>query len=251
MASWQFSVKGMCYANCVIAVSSNTAKDAHERLGIALDKIVVVPNGVEASFQPLPSEEIKYFRQKYQRYPEEICLLNVGSTHQRKNIITVLKVLKTLKYQGLSVRLWRSGGKFMAEQTAFIKEHNLDQDILDFGIADKNILLQVYNAADVLLAPSLYEGFGLTVLEAMACGLPVITSNISSLPEVSKGAAILVNPMNIEAMLEAAQRIKQDPLYRQHLVDQGLLRARCFSWEKTAKQVAEIYENIILHTKAN
>ncbi|AFW95850.1 MULTISPECIES: glycosyltransferase family 1 protein [Nostocales] len=244
MASWQFSVKGMCYVDCVIAVSSNTAKDAHERLGIALDKIVVVPNGVEASFQPLPSEEIKYFRQKYQRLPEEICLLNVGSTHQRKNIITVLKVLKTLKQRGISVRLWRSGGKFMAEQTAFIKEHNLDQDILDFGIADKNILLQVYNAADVLLAPSLYEGFGLTVLEAMACGLPVITSNISSLPEVSKGAAILVNPMNIEAMLEAAQRIKQDPLYHQHLVDQGLLRARCFSWEKTAKQVAEIYENI-------
>ncbi|MTJ23041.1 glycosyltransferase family 4 protein [Dolichospermum sp. UHCC 0352] len=244
MASWQFSVKGMCYVDCVIAVSSNTAKDAHERLGIALDKIVVVPNGVEASFQPLPSEEIKYFRQKYQRLPEEICLLNVGSTHQRKNIITVLKVLKTLKQRGISVRLWRSGGKFMAEQTAFIKEHNLDQDILDFGIADKNILLQVYNAADVLLAPSLYEGFGLTILEAMACGLPVITSNVSSMPEVVANAGILLEPMDIQAISETVVKLKQNSIYRQKLIAQGFVRAKQLTWQKSAEHLVSIYEQL-------
>ncbi|GCL41462.1 glycosyltransferase family 4 protein [Dolichospermum planctonicum] len=245
MASWQFSVKGMCYANCVIAVSSNTAKDVHKRLDIELEKILVVPNGVEASFQRLPSEEIKYFRQKYQRSPEEICLLNVGSTHQRKNIITVLKVLKTLKQSGLSVSLWRCGGKFTPKQIDFIKEHNLGQDILDFGIADKNILIQLYNAADVLLAPSLYEGFGLTVIEAMACGLPVITSNVSSIPEVAENAAIMLNPMDIKSMASAIYHLHINPVYRKQLIDQGLLRSKSLTWKRTSEQIALNYEKII------
>jgi glycosyltransferase involved in cell wall biosynthesis len=244
IASWQFSVKGMCYADCVVAVSSNTAKDVHQRLDIELQRIVVVPNGVEASFQLLPSEEVKSFRQQYQRSPEEICLLNIGSTHQRKNIITVLKVLKTLKEQGLSVCLWRSGGKFMAEQTAFIKEHNLDQDILDFGTADKNILIQLYNAADVLLAPSLYEGFGLTILEAMACGLPVITSNVSSLPEVVGNAAVLVEPMDIHAMSETVVNLKQNSIDRQKWIVQGFMRAKQLTWKKSAEHLVSIYEQL-------
>ncbi|MBE9055491.1 glycosyltransferase family 1 protein [Sphaerospermopsis sp. LEGE 08334] len=245
MASWKFSVQGMGDADCIVAVSSNTAKDVHEKLDIELQRIVVIPNGVETSFCPLPSEEVKSFRQQYQRSPEEICLLNVGSTHQRKNIITVLQVLKALKDRGLSVRLWRSGGKFTAEQIAFIKQYNLDQDILDFGIADKNILIQLYNAADVLLAPSLYEGFGLTIIEAMACGLPVITSNVASLPEVVEYAAILLDPMDDQALVEAVYRLQNDCSYRQRLVEQGLARAKLFMWEKTVQQVAGIYERVL------
>lgn len=242
MASWKFSVQGMGDADCIVAVSSNTAKDVHEKLDIELQRIVVIPNGVETSFCPLPSEEVKSFRQQYQRSPEEICLLNVGSTHQRKNIITVLQVLKALKDRGLSVRLWRSGGKFTAEQIAFIKQYNLDQDILDFGIADKNILIQLYNAADVLLAPSLYEGFGLTIIEAMVCGLPVITSNVSSIPEVVEYAAVMVQPMDIQAISEAIVCLQQNSSYRQNLIDQGFMRSKQFTWKKSAEQLVSIYE---------
>lgn len=244
MASWQFSVKGLRYANCVVADSSNTAKDVHEKLGIELQRIKVVPLGVEASFRPLPLAEVKSLRQQSKRFPEEICLLNIGSTHQRKNIITVLKVLKTLKDQGLSVCLWRSGGKFTTEQIAFIKEHNLDQDILDFGTVEKNILIQLYNAADVLLAPSLYEGFGLTVIEAMACGLPVITSNVSSLPEVVGNAAVLVEPMDIQAISESVVSLEQNSIYRQNLIDQGFVRAKQLTWKKSAEQLVSIYEQL-------
>jgi glycosyltransferase involved in cell wall biosynthesis len=251
MASWKFSVKGICYANCVVAVSSNTAKDVHERLDIELERIVVVPNGVEASFRSLPSEEVKSFREKYQRSPEEICLLNIGSTHQRKNIITVLKVLKMLKDQRFLVRLWRSGGKFMADQVAFIKENNLDLDILDFGTADKNILMQLYNAADVLLAPSLYEGFGLTILEAMACGLPVITSNVSSLPEVVGDAAIMCDPMDIKSMAEAIYHLQTDPVYCQQLINKGLVRAKYFTWKRAVEQMALNYEKLIGFVEQN
>ncbi|MGB8698472.1 MAG: glycosyltransferase, partial [Thermosynechococcaceae cyanobacterium] len=114
MLSWQYSVKGMCHADRVVAVSSNTAKDIRQMLGIKPERIVVVPNGVEALFQPLSQDEIQSLRHKYRRVPDELCLLNIGSTHQRKNILTVLQVLKMLKDRGEPVRLWRTGGDFMA-----------------------------------------------------------------------------------------------------------------------------------------
>lgn len=244
MASWQYSVKGMAHADRVVAVSSNTAKDVRQMLGIESERIVVVPNGVEASFHSLPQEEVKSFRQRHQRSPEEICLLNVGSTHQRKNILTVLQVLKAIKDRGIPVRLWRSGGKFMADQIAFMKEHNLDEDILDFGRADPKSLIQLYNAANVLLAPSLYEGFGLTVLEAMACGLPVITSNVSSLPEVIGDSAIMFQPMDVRGMVDAVLKLDRDAIYRQESIERGAVRAKQLTWKRSAERLVAVYEQL-------
>jgi glycosyltransferase involved in cell wall biosynthesis len=185
-------------------------------------------------------------RKQYTKSSDTFCLLNVGSTHQRKNIFTVLRVLKTLKEKGLPVCLWRTGSDFTKAQIAFIQEHDLESDIYDLGSPDKARLIQIYNAADVLLAPSLYEGFGLTIVEAMACGVPVITSNVSSLPEVAGDAAILVDPSNVEAIIEAIFKTKQDPSYRDQLIEKGLVRAKFFSWLKTAEQVAQVYENVLL-----
>jgi len=247
MASWQYSVQGMCHADYVVAVSSNTAKDVHQFLGIDEQRIIVVPNGVESFFRPLPPEEVNSFRQTYQRSPKEICLLNVGSTHQRKNILTVLKVLKALKDRAVPVRLWRLGGTFTADQDTFIKENNLEQDILDFVTPDKDILLQLYNAADILVAPSLYEGFGLTILEAMSCGLPVITSNVSSLPEVVEDAALTFHPMTFQEMAGAVLQIQQDPILRQTLIEKGLNRAKQLTWSSAAEQLVEIYEQSLIH----
>jgi glycosyltransferase involved in cell wall biosynthesis len=245
MASWQYSVKGMNTANCVVTVSENTAKDVQKILGIESQRIRVIPNGVATTFQPLPEKDIDSFRQQYQRSPNEICLLNVGSTHQRKNILTVLNVLKTLKEKGIPVRLWRTGDKFMADQAEFISQHNLQDDILDVGLPGQDILIQLYNAADILLAPSLYEGFGLTVLEAMSCGLPVITSNVSSLPEVVGDAAIMVDPMDTSAICDAILHIHQNQAYRQTLIQKGLLRAKGFTWYNAAERLACIYEQLV------
>lgn len=133
----------------------------------------------------------------------------------------------------------------MADQIAFVKEHNLEQNILNFGSANKNILIQLYNAADVLLAPSLYEGFGLTILEAMACGLPVITSNVSSLPEVVGDAGIMFDPMDIKSMAEAIYHLQTDPVYCQQLINKGLLRSKYFTWKRTVEQMALNYEKLI------
>ena len=244
LATWKYSVSGMTKADRVIAVSTNTAQDVTRMLEIEPEKITVVLNGINSEFRVLPTAESAEIRQQYTRSPDTFCLLNVGSTHQRKNILTVLQVLKSLKEKGFPVCLWRTGGDFTKDQKYFIQEHNLESDIFDLGNPNTAQLIQIYNAADVLLAPSLYEGFGLTIVESMACGTPVITSNVSSLPEVVGDAAILVDPLDVEAIATAVCQLKQDTNYYHKLVEQGLLRAKFFSWQKTAEQVAKVYETL-------
>ncbi|WP_036477640.1 glycosyltransferase family 1 protein [Myxosarcina sp. GI1] len=244
MASWRYSVGGMKVANRIIAVSENTAKDVSKMLNIESQKITVVSNGVDPQFRVLSGDSIERLRQQYSNSPKEICLLNVGSTHQRKNILTILKVLETLRERDILARLWKVGSDFTVEQKKYICEHHLESQINFLGQPDKKMLIALYNAADTLLAPSLYEGFGLTILEAMACGTPVITSNVSSLPEVGANAAILLSPLDVNAIVESICFLKYDLLYRQSLIDSGLIRASLFTWLNTAKKMTSIYENL-------
>ena len=246
MATWKYSVKGMTKADRVIAVSTNTAQDLTRFLEIESAGTTVIPNGLNTAFRALPSQEVAEVRSRYLPTPDTFCLLNVGSTHLRKNILTVLKVLKVLKDRGIAVCLWRTGDKFTKEQQAFIQAHDLESEILDLGCPDIAHLIQIYNAADVLIAPSLYEGFGLTVVEAMACATPVITSNVSSLPEVVDDAAILVDPLDVEAIVAAVCRLQQDPNYYRQLVAKGLRRSQFFRWQQTAEQVARVYEQVLI-----
>ena len=203
MAVWKWAVKGLCKADHIISVSNHTAKDVKQILDIKTECITVVPNAVEPRFHQLPPTEIAAFRQQHQISPEKICLLNVGSNQPRKNVITVLKVLKALKDKGAAIHLFRTGPDFSEEFKTFIQNHNLSDCITDFGRPDNITLTKIYNAADTLVSPSLYEGFGMTLLEAMACGTPVITSNVTSLPEVAGDAGIVVNPTDVEAIVEA------------------------------------------------
>lgn len=242
---WRYSVQGMQQANHIVAVSSNTQKDITRILDVKSEAITVIPNGVESDFQLLSSKEVEQFRSQYNISPETICLLNVGSSHPRKNLLTVLNVIRSLSKQGLSVHLWKVGDAFTGEQNTFIQMNGLESVVTHLGKPSKPTLTQIYNAADILLAPSLYEGFGLTILEAMACGTPVITSNVSSLPEVAGDAAILVEPMDAQTILEAVCRLQQDLAYRTELIDKGLARAREFTWQSTAAQIALIYESLV------
>ncbi len=245
MAMWKYSVGGMEKANHVIAVSSNTAEDVTRILEIKPGQTTVVPNGINSEFRVLPTSEVAEIRKQYTLSPDTFCLLNVGSTHQRKNLLAVLQVLKNLKGQGFPICLWRIGDKFTREQKAFIQAHDLESYIFDFGNPDKARLVQIYNAADVLLAPSLYEGFGLTIVEAMACGTPVITSNVSSLPEVVGDAGILIDPNSWQAIADAVIELYKNPTLYNNLIEKGLARVQFFSWENTAEQVATIYEKLL------
>lgn len=244
MAMWRYSVQGMEQADHIVSVSSNTAQDVTRFLKVNPEKITIVPNGVEAQYRQLETNEINELKQKFCPAPNTICLLNVGSTHHRKNILSVLQLLKKLKEKNISVCLWRTGGEFTLEQKAFIQQNQLNSLIINLGNPEKEELVQIYNSADILLAPSLYEGFGLTILEAMACGLPVVTSNRSSLPEVAGDAAALVDPEDINAILTAVLQIQNDADYRQQLIDRGLERVKLFGWKHTAEKVAQTYEKI-------
>jgi glycosyltransferase involved in cell wall biosynthesis len=244
---WLYAVKGMKCANHIVAVSSMTAKDTTQILDIEPARISIIPNAVDAAFHPLPTEQAISLRQKYDISSETVCLLNVGSNHPRKNLSTILKVVETLRQRGLSIHLWKVGADFTDEQKVFIQNQGLENSISYLGKPDKSTLIQIYNAADMLLAPSLHEGFGITLLEAMACGIPVITSKVSAMPEVVGNAGVLVDPMDHQAIAEEVIHLHKHPDAYQELVNKGYARAKLFTWEKTAEQIAEIYEQVLSH----
>lgn len=241
---WQYAVNGICSANRIITVSAHTANDVMQLLRIEQERLTVVPNAVESVFRVLAQTDVEAVRQQYQIPQGTTCLLNVGSSHPRKNIETVLRTIAALKSQNVAVHLLKAGAEFSAEQTELIQQHDLGSHLTYVGKPDKETLVQLYNAADILIAPSLYEGFGMTVLEAMACGTPVITSNVTSLPEVAGDAAIMVEPTDVTAIVEAVHRLQNDVGYRTSLRQKGLERVRLFTWEKTAEQVAQVYERL-------
>lgn len=248
MPVWKFSVEGICEADRIITVSEHTAKDVEKILNIKFQELTVVPNAVEPIFRPISQIEIDDFRTQHKIAPGTMCILNVGSNHPRKNVLTILKVVETLVEKGLPVHFFKTGEQWTEELKTFIDDRNLSNNITHLGKPDKDTLVKIYNSADILLAPSLYEGFGMTILEAMSCGTPAIASNVSSLPEVAGDAAIFVDPLNIPEIVEAVCRLHNEPELRQSLIDKGLSRAKRFTWEKTAEQVADIYASFVNKT---
>jgi glycosyltransferase involved in cell wall biosynthesis len=242
---WIKAIKGMKHADGVITVSNMTAKDTTRILDIQPIDISVIPNAVESTFKPLSQEVINSLRFKYGISSETICLLNIGSNHPRKNISKILEVIDILNQRGLSIHFWKAGADFSNEQKLFIFNRGLQKHISYLGIPDKSTLVEIYNAADILLAPSLHEGFGITLLEAMACGTPVITSKVSAMPEVVGDAGVLVDPNNPQAIADAVCELQANSNYRQSLIIKGLARAKDFTWENTAEKIARVYEKLI------
>jgi glycosyltransferase involved in cell wall biosynthesis len=243
--AWLYSVYGMRHADRIIAVSSATAKDTTKILNIDSSRITVVPNAVEPIFKPLSKSDIAAFRQQQGIAPETLCLLNVGANHPRKNIGTILKAIAILKDKGLPIQFFKAGADFTAEQKQLIQASELEASVRYVGKPDKSTLVQLYNAADLLVAPSLHEGFGITLLEAMACGTPVVTANTSAMPEVVGEAGALVNPESADEIAGAIVNLHYNPTYYQELCDRSLMRAKTFTWESTAGKVAEVYEKLL------
>lgn len=241
---WKNAVKSMQKANRIISVSHHTKKDIVNSLAMEAENITVVPNAVDEIFKTISPTAIAKYRQSQGLSSEQFCLLNVGSNHSRKNLITALKVLASLKEQNIPVHFWKVGKDFTPQQQEYITQNNLKTNITYLGQPALDELITIYNAADLLIAPSTYEGFGLTILEAMACGLAVLTSNVTSLPEVAGNAAILVDPLATETMVTEIIKLYGNRQWQQNLVAKGLERAATFTWQNTAEQVAQIYEQI-------
>ncbi len=235
-------------ADHIIAVSESTKRDTVRLLGVPEEKISVIYEAAHPLFRPIDDPEmLAKVRERYE-LPDKFVLF-VGTVEPRKNIPSLLRAFRLLRdnYRSdASLVLIGNRGWLWEEVDRAIEDLNLAGCIRWLGGIPNEDLVYLYNAARVLVLPSFYEGFGLTLLEAMACGIPVIVSNVSSLPEVVGDAGWLVDPKDTEAWTVAMQRVlTDDDLYRE-MRSKGLRRARTFSWERAAKETLEVYQQVAL-----
>ncbi len=233
-------------ARRVIAVSESTKRDAVKQYGIAPDKVDVVHNGVDPAFRPFPADQVSAFRAD-RGLPERFILF-VGTLEPRKNIARLIQAYAQLP--GARPPLFFVGGKgwYYDEIFALVERLNLGADVHFVGYVSTQDLPWWYNAAQVFVYPSLYEGFGLPPLEAMACGTPVITSAASSLPEVVGQAGLLIDPTDTEGLTAAMAQCLADADLRAQMKAMGLARAAGFSWQETARQTVDSYRRAVAPT---
>jgi len=232
--------RGVRKAKRVIAISRATKKDLIA-LGVPAEKITVIYESVTIPFKETNLDS---------NLPDQISripyLLFVGENRPHKNIDRIIEA-----YRRLMDKLGEKCPSFVFAGSNFESIYQKDagkeksKKLIFLGPVSENILVNLYKHAIALVYPSLYEGFGLPILEAMAVGTPVITSNCSSMPEVAGQAAILIDPQSVDQLVDAMMRIVQDKEERKRFRQFGLRRFSEFSWEKTAHSIIELYEDIL------
>jgi len=230
-------------ARRVIAVSESTKRDLVEIYDISPAKIDVVYNGVDARFQPLPADQAAAFRQQ-QGLPDRFILF-VGTLEPRKNIVSLIDAYARLPKERPPLVLVGGKGWFYDEIFGRVEALGLTGEVRFAGFVPAEDLPLWYNAADLFVYPSLYEGFGLPPLEAMACGTAVITSTASSLPEVVGQAGQLVDPTDTEALAAAMAQVLGSRELQQEMETAGLAQAAGFSWEETARKTVDSYRRAL------
>ena len=228
-------------ARRVLAISQSTADDLTAHLGLPPGKIDVTPLGYDrAAFHPLLERDVAHFRRKH-NLPERFWLF-VGTLEPRKNLPLLLKAYARLPEAERLPLILGGGIGWMAQEVfAAIERLELGGSVKHVGFIPTADLPLWYNCAEAFLYPSVYEGFGLPVLEAMACGTPVITTDVSSLPEVAGGAAKCLPPGDIEPWTDALSDLQGNGEWRAAARAKGLARAKRFSWARTAELTLESY----------
>ena len=231
-------------ADLVIADSASTQRDAIRLYRLPPDRVRVIHLGVDPRFQPVTHDLQDQVRVRYQ-LPDRF-ILSVGTLEPRKNLITLLEAYHVLRSEGSNVSLVIAGGRGWRSEPFFERLHalGLENMVLLLGRVPDEDLPGLYTLAEVFAFPSLYEGFGLPVLEAMACGTPVISSNTSSLPEVVGNAGLLLPPDDIVRWKEALLNVTKNAAMRAELRERGLKQAAPFTWENTARQAYAIYQEV-------
>lgn len=235
-------------ADRVICVSECTARDATRLLGLDPVKVAVVPSGVDARFHPPSRGEIASARSRL-ALPERYVLY-VGTVEPRKNLPTLLRAWARLKRAGDPRRLVIAGklGWLTDDFFRALAASGLEDEVVRLGYVADADLPALYGGAEAFVFPSRYEGFGFPVLEAMACGTPVVCSSSSSLPEVAGDAALLHDPASDEQLADALARLRDDPVLRVELAARGLRRAATFTWARAARETARVYEQVLSAT---
>lgn len=232
-------------ADAVLACSESTKLDAVRLLGVDPTRIAVVYEGIDETLVPMERENAA--RHVHSRYGvSSPYLLFVGTIEPRKNITGLLRAFSKIRDE-MPHKLVLVGGKgwYREDVEAVARELGVGERVSFVGYVSSHAeLAAFYSAADLFVFPSLYEGFGLPILEAMACGCPVITADNSSMPEIAADAALCVNANDDMAIAEAVQRVLGDPTLRESLVSRGFERAKEFSWRKCAEATMNVYERL-------
>jgi len=231
----------------VIAISASTKRDVVELLGVPAERVRVVHLAIEEEFRPVTDTAALADLRRRRGLPEHM-ILYVGTLEPRKNLVTLLEAYARCRDEASPGSplppLVLAGGKGWGYEAIFaaVERLGLGEAVLFPGFVPHGELPLWYSAADVFVYPSLYEGFGLPVLEALACGTPVITSNVSSLPEVAGEAGLLVDPTDAVALAEALCRVWGDADLRQEMRTRGLAQAARFSLTALGRQTLAVYQ---------
>ncbi len=239
-----FLRRAIKHATKILAVSENTRQDILKKFKTDPEKISVVPCGVGPEFHPLKKESLLPFAKKT-NLPEKFFLA-VGTIEPRKNYLNLIKAFSLIAESFPNYHLIIVGQNGWQHEEVYqaIRNNYLMNRVHVLGYLSNPSLINLYSLAKALVFPSLYEGFGLPPLEAMACGSPIIVSNTSSLPEVVGPAGLFVDPKNPHQIASAMIRVIKDEELCENLKNQGILRARKFSWESSAQKLLEILNKL-------
>lgn len=232
-------------ADRIIAVSECTRLDLMNILGVDSSRIVVIPEAAGPEFGPPGPERVESVLNRYNingRY-----LLHVGNLEPKKNLPRVIRAFDRVKRMpgGGDLSLVIAGKKGWLYDEIFRTANGVSASAIRFlGYVPRDEMSAIYAGASCFVFPSIYEGFGLPVLEAMACGTPVVTSNISSMPEVAGRAAVLVDPYDEESIASGILAVVSDPSLQATLRREGILRSRTFSWDRAARETLALYRDV-------
>ena len=233
-------------ADAILTVSEASKRDILRYCNVPEQKVVVVHNAIDERFATVPdAEDVARVRERYQL--THGFVLYVGNIKPHKNLVRLIEAFARVRrgpHEDLKLLII---GDQISKHPALrlaVHHHKLHKHVRFLGYIPDETLAVLYRLAAAFVFPSLYEGFGLPPLEAMACGAPVVTSNTSSLPEVAGDAAVLVDPYSVDSIVEGIERVINDPALAADLRRRGPLRAREFSWERLVAKTHDLYTAI-------
>ena len=251
LATFQKRIESMRRAAHVVCDSDSTRNDLIKHAHFNPVHVSVVPLGIEPSFSPHPplgvsvDDERLEFAKQFGLSPNRCTILQVGTKNRYKNTPTVLHVLREISKNKSDVCLLRVGAPFFEDELLLIEKLGIGDRIFHIGRVSEYDLRRAYRFASLLLFPSLYEGFGWPVLEAMASGCPVVVSNKASLPEVVRDPTLCFDPHDIGGLSDKICMILENESLRAEYVVAGLVNASKYSWEATAKETLIIYDKVL------
>lgn len=234
-------------ADVLLAVSESTRRDLIEVMHAPAERIVVTPEAADPELAPVTDPaHLERVRRRY-RLPDRFVLF-LGAMEPRKNLVRLIEAFAALE-PAIRRETWLvvagAQGWLNGAVRARVESLGLGDRVHFAGYVEGGDLAALYSLASVFAYPSLWEGFGLPVLEAMACGTPVLTSDVSSLPEVAGDAAVLVPPTDAEAIADGLLRLLEDTALRADLVERGRRQAASFSWERCARETLAVYNSLV------